>query len=189
MTMLLNKEINFTTQKELDKAFSLLIAEKITEGYVLEAGNPMSCEYDRMMVFIDQETNKRYGLGLKRINESILSDIEDIYVQWGELKEYSIFDYIDEEKATIEEFNLIRTKDYKNPIYVNKKEAKRIKKIKEKRRELRYRNIGKPIKEFKVNRLNIAGLKRPGKSEITIVRIKNGYNILKDNKTYKKVLF
>ena len=187
MTTFLNQERNITTKKELDRAVSLFIAEKIAEGYTLQEENAISSKYDRMLVFRNEDNDKKYGFGIKRENKMLLGNIEDITIQWGELKENTIFTYVDEEKATVEEFNLIRKRDFNNPIYVNKEEAERIEKIREERRELRYRR--NPVKVFKVDRLNIKGLKRPGKSEITVMRIAKGYNICKDNKAYKEVRF
>ena len=188
MTRFLNEERNITTKKELDRAVSVFIAEKITEGYTLQEGNPMSANYDRMLVFRNEENSKKYGFGVKRESKS-LSDLEDITIQWGEIEENSIFTYVDEENVTLEEFKRIRKKDYRNPIFVSNEEAERIEKIREKRSELKYKNYGNPIREFSVDRLNIKGLKRPGKSTITIMRIEKGYNILKDNRAYKEVRF
>ena len=186
MTTLLNQERNFTTKKELDRAVSLFIAEKIAEGYTLLEGNPISSKYDRMLVFRNEENEKRYGFGIKR-ESRMLSDLENITIQWGELEENTIFTYVDEKNVTVEEFVLIRKRDYRNPIYVSKEEAERIEEIKEKRRELRYRI--NPVKVFKVDKLNMKGLKRPGNAEITVMRIAKGYNICKDNKAYKEVRF
>ena len=158
------------------------------EGYTLQEDNPMSAKYDRMLVFRNEENDKKYGFSIKRESKS-LSDLENITIQWGELEENTIFTYVDEENVTVEEFKLIRKRDYKNPIFVSNKEAKRIKEIKEKRRELRYKNYGNPIRVFTVDRLNIKELKRPGNAEITVMRIPKGYNICKDNKAYKEVRF
>lgn len=182
------KNNDYITQNQFKKASSLFLGEKFQEGYYLAGGNLMSTDYERMYVLQNDE-NERFGFGIKIVDRDYYCDSFDIVVQWGKLKKYGLFEFEDEENATVETFKAVGNSD--NKIYYNEEKFKEVKEKKEKRFDYKYGNNTDHI--FRVKKLNIKGLKR--EKDIKVRRIANrrnrniAYQIYKNDKVYKEVNF
>lgn len=167
------------TEKQMKMKLSEIAREKMNEGLYLSFSHVMSFEY-RVMLKLEDKNCNEYGLALKIVNAKSLLDPDKAIIQYGKLKKDSLFDFEDEENATVEEFYLYENK------YFDEQEGKKLKdRIDYKRKFNPYTNN---CHRFSVKSLNIKGLKRT-KAKIEIERRNYGYTILKDNKEVKQVNF
>lgn len=111
------KANDYITEKQFKKAISLFLGEKLIEGYYLEDRNVTSTEYKRIFI-LQNDDNELFGFGVKIVNVDLAYTEYDVTIQWGKLKESGIFDFEDEENATVETFKAIDDKNKK--IYFSK---------------------------------------------------------------------
>lgn len=174
---------NYITEKQFKKAISLFLAEKLQEGYYLTEENIMSVNYQKIYV-LENDNNERFGLGVKMVCVDFSYNYFDITIQWGKLKDSELFDFEDEEKATVETFKAVGY--YHKNVYYNEEKFEEIVSKKEQRAKNKYYNKSK---SFIAKKLNIKGLKR--EKDIKVVKVVNweneniAYNIFKNNNIYK----
>ena len=182
------KANEFISEKEFQKTISLFLAEKINEGYYLNEQNLMSSDYDRMYVLLNDE-DERFGFGVKVGETDYDYDSSIISIQWGRLKDTGLFNFEDEEVATINTFILMHGR--RKNIYFSKEKFEEIKEKKKIRREYKYGHDNNY--SFIAKRLNIKGVKREKNIKVKkIVTWRNentAYLIYKNGKLYKKISF
>ena len=167
------------TEKQMKIRLSEIAREKMNEGLYLSFTNIMSSDHKSLITLEDGEGNK-YGLGLKIIHSNTYLEPDTAIIQYGKLEENRLFEFEDEENATVEEFCLY------NRNYFEEDETESLKeKIAYRRKFNPYTNLWH---RFSVKSLNMKGLKKT-KSNIEIIRNVYGYIILKNNKEVKRVRF
>ena len=181
------KNKDYITEKQFKKAISLFLAEKIQEGYFLAGKNIMGSDYEGIYI-LQNNKNEEFGLGIKVVAEDYLYGLFDVTVQWGKLKNYGLFEFEDEEKATVENFKAVS--NYSKKVYCNEDKFEEIvNKKKQRIKNKHYENN----KTFVAKKLDIKGLKR--EKDIKVIKVVNwedkniAYQIYKNDKVYKKVRF
>lgn len=183
------KNNDYITEKQFRKATSLFLAEKIQEGYFLAGKNITGSDYEGMYV-LQNDKNEEFGLGIKVVAEDYLYDLFDVTVQWGKLKNYGLFEFEDEEKATVENFKAVGNYSNSKKVYCNEDKFEEIINKRKQRAKNKYYDNNKT---FVAKKLDIKGLKR--EKDIKVVKVVNWkdenmvYQIYKNDKIYKEVKF
>lgn len=182
------KANEFISQREFQKAISLFLAEKINEGYYLNEQNIKSSDYNRMYVLLNDE-GERFGFGVKLEKVDFNYDSSTVLIQWGRLKDSGLFDFEDEESATIHTFILMCK--YRKNIFFSEEKFEEIKEKKMLRLDYKYGHNSNHI--FIAKKLAIKGVKR--EKNIKVEKMVNlrkeniAYRIYKNGELYKEVNF
>lgn len=179
---LLNKE--YMTEKDLDRILSIIIAEKINEGYTLT--EERICDFDSRNVytFLDEEDN-RYALAVLYNRKDGYNKIAKLDVEWGKIEKNRIFEFEGETEHIITFGYIVR---HGKAVIFPESRIEEINKTIKNRRKY-YNNH----RNFVAKRLNIKGLKR--EKDIKVTRIVNrrdmniAYQVYKNDKVYKEVKF